>query len=62
MGISTINFTDLMIEESKKLLGGGNELLFWKDDSHWNGNGSRVTAKLLCSNIPELGCSTHRIN
>ena len=62
MGISTINFTDLMIQESKKLLEGKNELLFWEDDSHWNGNGSRVTARLLCRTIPELGCSTHRIN
>ena len=62
MGISTINFTDLMIQESKKLLEEKNELLFWEDDSHWNGNGSRVTARLLCRTIPELGCSTHRIN
>jgi hypothetical protein len=62
MGISTINFTDLMIEESKKLLEEKNELLFWEDDSHWNGNGSRVTAKLLCSNILKLGCSTSSIN
>jgi hypothetical protein len=62
MGIPTINFTDLMIEESKKLLEGKNELLFWEDDSHWNGNGSRVTARLLCSNISELGCSASSIN
>ena len=62
MGISTINFTDLMIEESKKLLEEKNELLFWEDDSHWNGNGSKATAKLLCSSIPELGCSTSSIN
>jgi len=62
LGIPTLNFTELMEEESQKLLRDKNELLFWEDDSHWNANGARTTAGLLCKTIQELGCATPRVH
>ena len=62
LGIPTLNFTELMEEESQKLLRDKNELMFWEDDSHWNANGARTTAGLLCKTIQELGCTTPRVH
>lgn len=57
LGLQAINLTGPLREESKKLLP-DNQFTFWKDDTHWNGNGIAVAVKVLCEKIKELGCAT----
>ena len=55
LGIQTINLTEPLRDESRKLLL-KDKFTFWKDDTHWNANGIAVAARVLCQKINELNC------
>ncbi|MEE9259422.1 MAG: SGNH/GDSL hydrolase family protein [Nitrospinaceae bacterium] len=57
LGIPTANLTEPLATESSRLLDEKNEMTFWEDDSHWNGNGAAVAAKVVCEKVKSLGCS-----
>jgi hypothetical protein len=57
LGIPTENLTEAMVAKSRKLLKEKNEMMFWEDDAHWNGNGAEFAADLVCKTATNLGCS-----
>ena len=57
LGIPTENLTEAMVAKSRKLLKEKNEMMFWVDDAHWNGNGAEFAADLVCKTVTNLSCS-----
>lgn len=57
LGIPTVNLTEPMVAKSRKLLKEKNEMMFWEDDAHWNGNGAEFAADLVCKTVTDLGCT-----
>ncbi|MDD5169685.1 MAG: hypothetical protein PHN75_12765 [Syntrophales bacterium] len=51
-GIKAINLTPMLIEESDRLLPQG-LLTSWRDDTHWNGYGVAVAARVLAQEVFE---------
>ena len=51
LDIKLINLTEPLITRAKFLLKEKNQLVWWKDDTHWNKEGIAVAAKEVYKNI-----------
>jgi hypothetical protein len=51
LDIKLINLTEPLINRAKLLLKGKNQLVWWKDDTHWNDKGIAVTAEEIHKNL-----------
>lgn len=47
-----INLTSPFIEETKRLLE-SDQYIYWRDDTHWNGNGMKLSSKILSDLVLE---------
>lgn len=56
-GMPVIDLTGPMIAASKHLLKEKDQLTFWTDDTHWNGHGMAVAARVACEQVRPLGCN-----
>ena len=60
LGVSFLDLTPVLVRESARLLPEG-QYTFYRDDTHWNGNGIRVSmqaiAAILRPHIPDATCS-----